>query len=939
MTKFIERILPGRDELGAVVGDLQSQIDTLKRDQQQIVLGNVDLPDVDPSFSPLYDRTDKRGVYVTLAFFIPGSTWELHIVLIERALATTEDNFAQKRLKVDLANAIEDAARAAQRVVDRIDKRLKYGTVYDVIKLVAEDEEGNRAANPQNTSFAGYPGNVLYSFTTPERFNTPSAPDASLILYNKLDETTPDIYDAVVGLLQFAPLTDAGAAQSYGDAGVDWAESVLTRAITDQPDQVLNFRKFLTTSELTQIADGASGRPLSTPANRGFVIVPCGDLRPGGTYTWTENVIHTMDGKKQTTGSVAFVAAGLGTNLALLTNAALTVTAPDSSVTDGKNVQYNLELTQTEPPTALKNLTLKHKKTADTIYKNLEDRWNQVQSDAYHQLDYNPGTISGTTASLTVTGVGTSFLKLQAGWKIKVGLQTLTIADTPASDTSLTVTTLPSSNFTAQAYTVVIVIPIALAKVKPSTGYSPGGVCILRARGNGSPLVLTVNFTTDADGNVAMDTARPATPSAPICQAFIDGNVKVEAEIPTDQIHTISKYRFHMSTSNTAPDRDSPSEGVDGVVKLKKGHLFVMFQRPLTDISAITYYFGVQAKNDIGWSEWSSRTSVLGTEIGRPLTDVIGSGVPSLPIALERSNTGGTSGNSTTTYVLDAGASAVDDSYNGMHLHIPSLAAANRIRKITDYVASTKTLTVDVAWSVTPGNSLAFEIHKGLEVGEKSGTASGITTTVVLGSAASGVDDFYTGMMIYLPASAAADQIRKITDYVGATKTATLETALSVAVATNDCYAISKGSLGYAAINPLSGIITGVPFRVWFDSDTTEDVIEVIMPTGENAFSVQAIQVLGYKKSNGVQRQSFKGNVNATPTYRFPAPSGYTPIFRLRVQNLFREGGSDGWSDYTYYVEGYSSAATTNYDPAAFPPIEIDFQDIDSYPSSHYPSY
>lgn len=52
------------------------------------------------------------------------------------------------------------------------------------------------------------------------------------------------------------------------------------------------------------------------------------------------------------------------------------------------------------------------------------------------------------------------------------------------------------------------------------------------------------------------------------------------------------------------------------------------------------------------------------------------------------------------TAVLDAGASAVDNTYNGMYLVIPS---TGDIRLITGYVGATKTVTVTPNFSSSPG--------------------------------------------------------------------------------------------------------------------------------------------------------------------------------------------------------------------------------------------
>jgi hypothetical protein len=65
-------------------------------------------------------------------------------------------------------------------------------------------------------------------------------------------------------------------------------------------------------------------------------------------------------------------------------------------------------------------------------------------------------------------------------------------------------------------------------------------------------------------------------------------------------------------------------------------------------------------------------------------------------------------------------------------------------------------------------------------------------------------------------------------------------------------------------------------------------------------------------------------------------------LWRFRLQNLYRDGGSDGFSAWTSYVEGYfdtSGGGTPPgivYTPGTYVPIEIDFQDPDNYPIGRF---
>lgn len=64
----------------------------------------------------------------------------------------------------------------------------------------------------------------------------------------------------------------------------------------------------------------------------------------------------------------------------------------------------------------------------------------------------------------------------------------------------------------------------------------------------------------------------------------------------------------------------------------------------------------------------------------------------------------------TTNFVLGTEASGSDDTYNGSTFYIASGTSAGEIRNITDYVAATRTVTVDSAFSITPTTSSVYHI-------------------------------------------------------------------------------------------------------------------------------------------------------------------------------------------------------------------------------------
>lgn len=84
-------------------------------------------------------------------------------------------------------------------------------------------------------------------------------------------------------------------------------------------------------------------------------------------------------------------------------------------------------------------------------------------------------------------------------------------------------------------------------------------------------------------------------------------------------------------------------------------------------------------------------------------------------------NTGFLQSATSTTALLATAASAVDDIYNGMELHIVGGLGFGQKRVITDYAGSTRTCTVS-AWSVTPDSTSIYEVgHLSLNVGTGKG--------------------------------------------------------------------------------------------------------------------------------------------------------------------------------------------------------------------------
>jgi hypothetical protein len=278
-----------------------------------------------------------------------------------------------------------------------------------------------------------------------------------------------------------------------------------------------------------------------------------------------------------------------------------------------------------------------------------------------------------------------------------------------------------------------------------------------------------------------------------------------------------------------------------------------------------------------------------------------------------------------------------------MVLALTSLGAGDQVRNIVASVFSggVVTVTVDTPYSGVPANGTLFEIHRGLRLAG----VSGIGHTVgrfILPNSASAVDDFYSGTTLYIPSAPAGQKIQKVVGYVGASRRCLvepLETALAAAPADGCGFMMSNGSFGYAS-STLTGVIAPVPFRVWYNNETILNVIEPILPTGENSFSISEYHVQVIRAGSGAQRAETKTAIAKSPVFTFPA-LGYAPAVRIQFGNLYRESNSDGYSVFSFYSPAYQSGAppVTPYAPGIYVPVSVDYEDDGNYPVSRYPVF
>jgi hypothetical protein len=93
-------------------------------------------------------------------------------------------------------------------------------------------------------------------------------------------------------------------------------------------------------------------------------------------------------------------------------------------------------------------------------------------------------------------------------------------------------------------------------------------------------------------------------------------------------------------------------------------------------------------------------------------------------------------GSTSTTIILDSGASAINNFYNNSLVYLTNGTGAGQARTITGYVGGTQVATVDRAWATTPDNTSYFAILPG----ERPGVNSAGTTDVNVVSYSTGQD-------------------------------------------------------------------------------------------------------------------------------------------------------------------------------------------------------
>lgn len=269
------------------------------------------------------------------------------------------------------------------------------------------------------------------------------------------------------------------------------------------------------------------------------------------------------------------------------------------------------------------------------------------------------------------------------------------------------------------------------------------------------------------------------------------------------------------------------------------------------------------------------------------------------------------------TITLDASASSVDDRYNGCLVAIISGTGAGQVRLITDYVGSTKVASVTPNFDTAPGATSIFTIYpagylQGIAAGGIAATAfasgaldadalaadavneiadavwdeayathvtagsfgqalgalhgnaaqAGAAGTITLDASASAVDDFYNGTLIFLTNGTGANQARLITDYVGATKVATISPNWVTNPAASTGYVI----MPWASIPSLVALGTGAISAASFAAGAIDAAAIAADAIGSSELAASAVTEIQSGLATTSQLTTVEGKVDTVDT-------------------------------------------------------------------------
>ena len=179
----------------------------------------------------------------------------------------------------------------------------------------------------------------------------------------------------------------------------------------------------------------------------------------------------------------------------------------------------------------------------------------------------------------------------------------------------------------------------------------------------------------------------------------------------------------------------------------------------------------------------------LPTSAGRRLREL------SSPVLLEGTSPG--LNNTSTRIELDAAASSTDGAYDPAVICIYEGTGAGQSRQIFEYDGTNKYAYINRDWKTIPDSTSKYLIFSSAgDTHVNEGVAQGGTTnSITLNALASSSSDIYKGQVVFIVAGTGADQAKRIANYDGTTKVATISPDWAVPPDTTSVYAILPTAL------------------------------------------------------------------------------------------------------------------------------------------------
>lgn len=279
-----------------------------------------------------------------------------------------------------------------------------------------------------------------------------------------------------------------------------------------------------------------------------------------------------------------------------------------------------------------------------------------------------------------------------------------------------------------------------------ATGILPwvGPICGFRAAGlNGLLIEDAFSVTRGLAGTALPAAAADAAGGLPISDA---GGLDIDAKLAnTNEV--------------TAARMGALTDWING------GRLDLL----LDAIKASTDVLTLAAIADAVWDEvLTGATHNVATSAGRRLRELGATSILS-----------GTASAGAANSITLAGGSATNEIYDSNLVAIVGGTGAGQTRAIVEYNGTSKVAIVDRVWETNPDSTSEFQViaFALAEIAHHGLAQAGAATTITLASTASTTDDIYIGSQVFISTSSGTGQTRLITDYVGATRVATVSPA------------------------------------------------------------------------------------------------------------------------------------------------------------------